>query len=123
MRRFLLATCFMLAAAGAQVQAQVMPDQLPGPPPGPGGPQEVQPAPPPMPAPRHPGRARQGGRFAQRFAAANVTHDGRLTRDQAQALPQVARHFDAIDTAHKGYVTRADIRAWRVARRAARPAE
>ena len=66
----------------------------------------------------------QGGRMSprDRFAAANVTRDGRLTREQAgQArwMP-IARHFDEIDTDHKGYVTMQDIREWSRARRAAR---
>ncbi|WP_028227990.1 EF-hand domain-containing protein [Paraburkholderia ferrariae] len=45
-----------------------------------------------------------------RFASANTTHDGRLTRAQAQAgMPMVARHFDEIDTQQQGYVTLAQI--------------
>lgn len=57
----------------------------------------------------------------QRFDAANTTHDGKLTLDQAKAghMPQVAKDFDAIDTAKKGYVTMDDIRAHNRARRAA----
>jgi hypothetical protein len=50
---------------------------------------------------------------AQRFAAANTTHDGHLTEAQAKkGLPVVYRHFQDIDTAKKGYVTLADIRAY-----------
>jgi hypothetical protein len=57
-----------------------------------------------------------------RFAAANTTHDGRLTRDQAEAggLKMVAKNFDAIDVNHRGYVTLQDIRAYAQARRAQR---
>jgi hypothetical protein len=45
-----------------------------------------------------------------RFAQANTTHDGKLTREQAQAgMPMVAQHFDAIDSQHAGYVTLAQI--------------
>ncbi|MDH6146963.1 MULTISPECIES: hypothetical protein [Paraburkholderia] len=41
-----------------------------------------------------------------RFAAANATHDGKLTKEQAEAgMPRVAAHFDEIDTTHQGYVT------------------
>jgi hypothetical protein len=41
-----------------------------------------------------------------RFASANTTHDGKLTREQAAAgMPMVAKHFDEIDTQHAGYVT------------------
>ncbi len=65
-------------------------------------------------------------RFADRFAAANVTGDGRLTLAQARAghMPAIARHFTEIDTAGRGYVTLADIRAYRqfaANRRAAPP--
>lgn len=61
-------------------------------------------------------------KFIERFNAANTTGDGRLTLDQAQAanLPMIVRHFDEIDTQHKGYVTLADIRAWRQQMRAER---
>ncbi len=59
--------------------------------------------------------------LAQRFAAANVTHDGRLTRDQAQAgMPTVARNFDSIDLDHRGYVTLSEIRGFVAQRRAER---
>jgi len=41
-----------------------------------------------------------------RFAAANTTHDGKLTKDQAAAgMPKVAQHFDEIDTQKAGYLT------------------
>jgi hypothetical protein len=41
-----------------------------------------------------------------RFAAANTTHDGKLTRAQAaQAMPMVAQNFDQIDTQKAGYIT------------------
>ena len=54
-----------------------------------------------------------GGGLAQRFAAANVTHDGRLTREQAQAgMPRVAENFDAIDVDQKGFVTLPEIRTF-----------
>src|SRR5690349_7938425 len=42
----------------------------------------------------------------QRFEAANTTHDGHLTLEQARAgLPHVARHFNKIDKGGKGYDT------------------
>jgi hypothetical protein len=42
----------------------------------------------------------------ERFAAANTTRDGKLTRQQAAAgMPRVAQHFDEIDTQKVGYVT------------------
>jgi len=60
-----------------------------------------------------------GGGLAQRFAAANVTHDGRLTRDQASAgMPMVARHFDEIDVDQKGYATLSEVRTYAMTHRA-----
>jgi hypothetical protein len=62
----------------------------------------------------------QGGSLELRFAAANETNDGRLTRQQAEAgMPLVAQNFDAIDTGGKGYVTLPEIRAFMAQRRAA----
>ena len=66
----------------------------------------------------------------ERYDAANTSHDGKLTLEQAKAgnMVRVAEHFDAIDTSRKGYVTVADIRAYNHAQRmahkaaAARPA-
>jgi hypothetical protein len=66
--------------------------------------------------------------WEQHFAQANLGHDGHLTLEEAKSgYATVARHFDDIDAAHKGYVTKDDIQAWRVRRRAAhrvtKPAE
>jgi hypothetical protein len=48
-----------------------------------------------------------------RFTAANTTHDGHLTLEQAKAgYKSVAKKFDAIDKDRKGYVTEADIHAY-----------
>jgi hypothetical protein len=57
----------------------------------------------------------------QRFDAANTTHDGKLTKDQAAAAnwPYVVNNFAAIDKDKKGYVTTDDIRAYARARHAA----
>jgi len=74
----------------------------------------------PPPPPGASAQPTNGGGLAQRFAAANLTHDGRLTRAQAAgAMPMVARNFDAIDLDHKGYVTLPEIRAFAAERRAA----
>jgi hypothetical protein len=52
-------------------------------------------------------------RLPARFASANTTHDGKLTRDQAaQGMPMVAKHFDEIDTQKQGYVTLPQIEAF-----------
>ena len=70
------------------------------------------------------GNARVERMMAQvqsRFAAANTTHDGRLTREQAQAgMPMVAQHFDEIDAQQAGFVTLAQIEDFMRARAAAR---
>ncbi|KEZ05404.1 hypothetical protein GQ57_12495 [Burkholderia sp. MSh2] len=76
-----------------------------------------------------PGAAASGGARAEhalmqlqaRFANANTTHDGRLTREQAAAgMPMVAQHFDEIDTQRNGYVTLAQIAGFMRQRMAAR---
>jgi hypothetical protein len=87
-----------------------------GPPPGYG---QAGPGPGPGPSPQ--GRAEHGSLRA-RFEAANTTHDGRLTMQQAQAagLRQLVRHFTQIDREGKGYVTLQDIREFRAARHAER---
>ena len=73
---------------------------------------------------RQRGNARLERMMAQvqsRFAAANTTHDGKLTREQAQAgMPRVAQHFDEIDTQKAGFVTLAQIEDFMRARAAAR---
>ncbi len=50
---------------------------------------------------------RKSGSVEAHFAAANTTHDGHLTREQALQgdWTRVARHFDEIDTGHKGWVS------------------
>ena len=62
------------------------------------------------------------GRMVERFNAADVDHDGKLTREEAAAMPMVARNFDQIDRAKKGYVTLEDIQAFARERAAARRA-
>ena len=48
-----------------------------------------------------------------RFASANTTHDGKLTREQASTgMPMVAKHFDEIDTQKNGFVTLPQIEAF-----------
>jgi Ca2+-binding EF-hand superfamily protein len=45
-----------------------------------------------------------------RFAAADKDHDGTLDREEAKALPRVAKHFDAIDADQSGTVSEEEIR-------------
>ena len=77
-------------------------------------------APPPAAAAAAPGAPHMNWR--QRFEAANTTHDGKLTREQAEAggMRGIARRFDAVDTDKKGYITLQDLRAYAQARRAER---
>ncbi|MBN3829154.1 EF-hand domain-containing protein [Burkholderia sp. Ac-20384] len=75
-----------------------------------------------------PGAANGGARVERalmqlqtRFANANTTHDGKLTREQAAAgMPMVAQHFDEIDTQHNGYVTLEQLAGFMRQRMAAR---
>ena len=69
-----------------------------------------------------PGRAAQmAAELQKRFAAADANADGQLTRDEAKGkMPMVFKRFDDIDTAHKGFVTLADIQAYAIAQRGTR---
>ncbi len=60
----------------------------------------------------------------ERFTAANTTHDGKLTLDQAKAghLRAVVRDFAMIDKSKRGYVTLDEIKAHQSEQRAARKA-
>ncbi len=78
----------------------------------------------PAATPAAPPARRHRQTMQQRFDAANTTHDGKLTLDQAKAghMTRVVQHFDAMDTAKKGFVTMDEIRAYGRAQRAARKA-
>ena len=67
---------------------------------------------------------RSSGTIEAHFAAANTTHDGHLTRQQAQLSdwPRVVKHFDEIDTDHKGWITAAQIHAFNKSHRKHRTA-
>ncbi len=60
--------------------------------------------------------------FRARFEAANVTHDGKLTQQQAEegGMRKVAAHFAEIDHDNKGFVTLDDLSAWMKASHAAK---
>ena len=75
-------------------------------------------------SPANPVRPNARRTMQERFDAANTTHDGHLTLEQARAgrMNAVVRDFDAIDTAKHGYVTMDDIKAHRRAVRAANKA-
>jgi hypothetical protein len=70
------------------------------------------------PTPERQGQVRA---FVERFRTANTTHDGKLTRQQAEAanMTGIVRAFPEIDAQHKGFITLEDIRAFAEKRRAA----
>lgn len=45
------------------------------------------------------------------FKAADKDSDGTLTKEEAKAMPRVAKNFDAIDTDHDGTVSMDEIKA------------
>ncbi len=103
-----LAAFALLTAAAAPVAAQATPPTAPA----------------ASSTAQHPAHAKRVYMsMDQRFQAANTTHDGHLTADQARAsshMHTVSANFDAIDKGHKGFVTEDDIRGWYKARREAR---
>jgi NAD(P)-dependent dehydrogenase (short-subunit alcohol dehydrogenase family) len=53
-----------------------------------------------------------GAAIAERFAAADTNHDGKLTLAEAEAgMPRVAANFSKIDADGSGTVTLAEIEA------------
>jgi hypothetical protein len=57
--------------------------------------------------------------WQQRFAQANIAHDGHLTLQEANGgYPTMARHFKEIDADKKGYVTEEDVTNWHKLQRA-----
>jgi len=104
--------------------ASAQPDPYAGQPPPPPQGQMQEPAQQQMPQQQQQQQAPHM-RMRDRFEAANTTHDGRLTVDQAQAANWrgLVRNFSQIDVDHKGYVTVQDIRSWGQARRQARAAQ
>ena len=52
-------------------------------------------------------------KFAETFAAADTNHDGKLSREEAEAgMPEVYKAFDKIDTRKKGAITQKQIGAY-----------
>jgi Ca2+-binding EF-hand superfamily protein len=49
------------------------------------------------------------GRMEGRFRKADTDSDGSLTRDEAKAMPRVAKNFDVIDADKSGTVTEKEI--------------
>lgn len=55
-----------------------------------------------------------------RFKQADTNGDGSISRDEAKALPMIAKHFDEIDTNHDGQITADELRAYHHAAREGR---
>lgn len=128
--RTILAAAFLLGAGVAQAQISPLGGSSPN--------RSGSPAPAATPAPAAPAAAPDAGpaaapaarahrahrTLAERFSAANTTHDGKLTLDQARAghMVAVARDFDKIDKDKDGTVTMDEIKSFQADRRAARRA-
>ncbi|QET05480.1 MULTISPECIES: EF-hand domain-containing protein [Cupriavidus] len=93
MNRMIAALFLCIVSAGAYAQASPQPAAAPAAP--------------------NPRMERAEQQLQSRFANANTTRDGKLTREQAAAgMPMVARHFDEIDTQRAGYITLPQIEAF-----------
>lgn len=51
-------------------------------------------------------------KYSEMFKAADANHDGKLTREEAQAMPEVYKNFDKIDAKKKGEITEKQIGAY-----------
>ncbi len=70
-----------------------------------------------------PGAKGGPGHMAERLKAADTNGDGMISRDEAKALPMIAKHFDEIDTNRDGQITADELRAFHQQHRAAAAAE
>jgi hypothetical protein len=50
--------------------------------------------------------------FEKRFDAADANHDGKLSREEAAAMPRLAQRFDEIDAAKTGFITKQQVGAY-----------
>jgi len=75
--------------------------------------------------PQEPMNAQEAkAKFTEKFNAADADHDGKLTRQEAEAgMPNVAKDFDKIDAKKKGFVTQKQIGAYYAAKAKQRRAQ
>jgi hypothetical protein len=117
MRLLIPALALSLAALPALAQTSTAPAATAAPATGP-----APTAAPAVAAPSKPAKQASGTRMTaqQRFDAANTTHDGKLTKDQAKSahMYSTVKNWDAIDRDTKGYVTMDDMKGYAAAQRA-----
>ncbi|HEX4479232.1 MAG TPA: EF-hand domain-containing protein [Rudaea sp.] len=71
------------------------------------------------PTPTHIEKA--GAKMREKFDAADLDHDGLLTRDEAaKGLPRAAKHFDEIDVNHDGKLSMQEVAQYLRSKHAAR---
>jgi Ca2+-binding EF-hand superfamily protein len=61
--------------------------------------------------------APEGRGHGQGLKAADTNGDGMISRDEARALPRLAKHFDQIDADKNGQITAEEMKAAHQARR------
>ncbi|KWR87576.1 EF-hand domain-containing protein [Cupriavidus sp. IDO] len=68
--------------------------------------------------PQQPANAKEAkAKFTEKFNAADTNHDGKLTREEAEAgMPEVYKNFDKIDTKKTGAITQRQIGAYGAAK-------
>ena len=49
----------------------------------------------------------------QQFEAADLDHDGKLSKSELEAIPELAPYFDRMDTDHSGFLSWTEVRAGR----------
>ena len=109
----LLPVLLALPLLAFQAHAQSAAPQQAAPPPGPAA--ATAPSAPAAATSQH----HQRMTWKQRFAQANLAHDGHLTMQEASGgYPSLAKHFKDIDADNKGYVTEEDVTNWHKLQRA-----
>ncbi|WP_454766972.1 calcium-binding protein [Cupriavidus campinensis] len=99
-----LAACLACGPAAAQQPAVPAPAAAPA---------SASATPASAPAQRPANAKEAKAKFAEKFKAADTDHDGKLTRDEAQAgMPEVYKQFDQIDVKKAGAVTQRQIGAY-----------
>lgn len=59
------------------------------------------------------GKGEHGKHAGERFAQADKDGDGKLSKDEAAAMPRLAKQFDQIDANKDGYLSKDELQAMR----------